>query len=42
MQEYDNFFRAHSKMVQLVSKNIDLEKECMKMENQIEVYEKQL
>jgi hypothetical protein len=33
MNEYDTFHRLHSKMHGLFSKNIDLEKECLRMED---------
>ena len=42
MNEYDNFYRLHSKVHGLYSKNIDLEKECMKMEKEIATYQDEL
>lgn len=38
MNEYDNFLRMHTKMFSFFNKNIELEKECMKMEKEIEDY----
>ena len=42
MNEYDNFYRLHTKVHGLYSKNIDLEKECMKMEKEIAEYTDEL
>ena len=35
MNEYDTFFRMHDKTVSLFSKNIDLEKECARLEQEV-------
>ena len=42
MNEYDTFFRLHQKTTGLFSKNLELEKECMKMEKQIKDYNEEL
>jgi len=42
MNEYDTFHRLHNQMHGLFSKNIDLEKECIKMEDEIKAYEKEI
>lgn len=42
MNEYDTFFRAHTKMVSIVHKNLELEKECLRMERDIESYENEI
>ena len=38
MNEYDTFFRLHSKAHGLIAKNVELEKECLTMEAQITAY----
>ncbi len=42
MNEYDTFFRLHSQVHGLYSKNIELEKECQKMEKEISGFKKEL
>lgn len=42
MNEYDTFYRVHSKVHSLFSKNIELEKECLSIESQIQKYEEEL
>jgi peptidoglycan hydrolase CwlO-like protein len=42
MKEYDTFYRLHNQVHGLYSKNIDLEKECLKMEQEIGSYQKQI
>ena len=42
MSEYDTFYRMHSKVHGLYSKNIELEKECMKMEHDIGKYQQEM
>ena len=42
MNEYDTFYRLHSQVHGLYSKNIDLEKECLKMEQEIKGQETEL
>ena len=42
MKEYDTFYRMHNQVHGLYSKNIDLEKECLKIEHEISGYQKEL
>lgn len=42
MNEYDTFFRLHSKAHGLITKNVELEKECLTMEAQIAAYQQEL
>lgn len=42
MQEYDNFFILHQRMVGTVAKKVELEKECLKIERDIEKYKSEL
>ncbi|CDW90914.1 pre-mrna-splicing factor spf27 homolog [Stylonychia lemnae] len=42
MNEYDNFLRLHNKTFSALHKNIDLEQECYKLEQEISQYQNQL
>ncbi|TNV76101.1 hypothetical protein FGO68_gene7720 [Halteria grandinella] len=42
MQEYDNFFKVHQRMVGTVAKNVELEKECLKIQRDIQKYQEEL
>lgn len=42
MNEYDNFFKLHSKTFSILNKNVDLEKECLKLERDIDTFKDQI
>ena len=42
MNEYDTFYRMHDKTISMFSKNIDLEKECARLEIEIHVFNEEI
>eukprot|EP00347_Sterkiella_histriomuscorum_P013859 403363093 len=42
MNEYDNFFRLHSKAFSTLNKNIDLEQECLKLEKEVDQFKDEI
>jgi len=42
MNDYDAFFRLHSKTHGLYAKNTELEKECLSLQTQISTFEQEL